>query len=829
VLGRIQPGYFPNTFGESGDGPLDAAASHGALAALAREMGADSAEAAAEGFLAIAVENMAQAIKQISIGEGVDPAGYALSAFGGAGGQHACKVAEAIGMRTVLIHPFAGLLSALGIGLAELRETREAALDRPLADALDEARSALSRLDAESRKALNAQGAEAGSIRVRHEIRLRVTGSDTAIPIAMDDEAAIVSAFREAHRRLFGFTPDAPLIIDSVAAEAEADPPGAAGWSIDLPTRGQFAANDTCQVYSGGRWHAWPVFDLGAMAAGDALTGPALIVEPNSTIVVDPGWTARRLDDGMLVLERERGGHSAIEDTALDPVRLELFNKRFMSVAEQMGVALERTAHSVNMKERLDFSCAVFDPDGGLVANAPHMPVHLGSMSASVRAAAAANPDLGPGDAVAVNAPYEGGTHLPDITVVVPVHDRATGERLFYVAARGHHADVGGIAPGSMPPFSTSIEEEGVSFANEMIVRGGEFQTARVQEILSSSPFPARNPEQNIADLKAQLAACAKGAEELMRMVADHGRPVVAAYMGHVQDNAERAVRRVIDALEDGDASIRMDDGAEIRVAIRVNRAQRSAIVDFTGTSGQLANNFNAPSSVARAAVLYVFRCLVGDQIPLNEGCLKPIDLIIPDGCLLNPQPPAAVVAGNVETSQMVVDALFAATGRMAAAQGTMNNLTFGNERHQYYETICGGSGAGIGPDGEPFSGTDAIHTHMTNSRMTDPEVLERRYPVRVIEHRVRDGSGGSGGYFGGDGSVRCLEFLEAMDVALLSSHRREPPKGLAGGGDALCGVQRVIRKSGKVEPLQGLFSIRVEPGDRVEILTPGGGGFGAS
>ena len=559
------------------------------------------------------------------------------------------------------------------------------------------------------------------------------------------------------------------------------------------------------------------------------LTGPALIVEPNSTLLVDPGWCAKRLKNGMLVLEFAGSATREADSTVLDPIRLELFNKRFMSVAEQMGVALERTAHSVNMKERLDFSCAVFDADGGLVANAPHMPVHLGSMSASVQAAAAAHPDLGPGDAVAVNAPYEGGTHLPDITIVLPVHDESTGQRLFYVAARGHHADVGGIAPGSMPPFSTSIDEEGVSFANELIVKNGRFLTDNVQRVLTSGKWPARNPVQNIADLKAQLAACAKGAAELRRLIEDHGQAVVAAYMGHVQDNAERAVRRVIDALEDGSASIRMDDGAEIHVAIRVDRTARSAVVDFTGTSAQLANNFNAPSSVARAAVLYVFRCLVGDQIPLNEGCLKPLELIIPDGSLLNPAYPAAVVAGNVETSQMVVDALFAATGRMAAAQGTMNNLTFGNAQHQYYETICGGSGAGILADGQGFDGMPAIHTHMTNSRMTDPEVLERRYPVRVIHHRIRTGSGGRGKHDGGDGSVRCLEFLEAMDVALLSSHRHEPPQGLAGGCDALCGAQRVIRANGNVEELAGLFSIEVAPGDRIEIETPGGGGFGVA
>ena len=493
-----------------------------------------------------------------------------------------------------------------------------------------------------------------------------------------------------------------------------------------------------------------------------------------------------------------------------------------------MGAALERTAHSVNIKERLDFSCAVFDAEGGLVANAPHMPVHLGSMSASVRSAARANPDLGPGDAVAVNAPYDGGTHLPDITIVTPVHDD-TGERLFYVAARGHHADVGGIAPGSMPPFSTSIEQEGVLFKNVKIMKAGRFLDSDVRTILGSGPWPARNPDQNVADMKAQLAACARGAAELKKMVSDHGLAVVRAYMGHVQDNAENAVRRVIDALDDGRAEIRLDDGARICVSIRVDRQTRSAVVDFTGTSEQRPSNFNAPSSVARAAVLYVFRCLVGGDIPLNEGCLKPIELVIPEGCFLNPVEPAAVVAGNVETSQLVVDALFVATGRMAPAQGTMNNLTFGDERRQYYETICGGSGAGVDAEGRGFAGLSAIHTHMTNSRMTDPEVLERRYPVRLGWHKIRPHSAGAGAFPGGDGSSRRIEFLDAMSVSLLSSRRKEQPPGLAGGGTALAGSQRIIRADGSSETLPGLFSLDVQPGDAIEIETPGGGGYGAA
>jgi len=827
VLGRIQPDWFPHKFGVDGKAPIDVGASRQRLAELADAMELPSAEAAAEGFLAVAIESMAQAIKQISIAEGVDPGRYALSAFGGAGAQHACKVAEGLGMETVLVHPYAGLLSALGIGLADLVETRQAAIGVPLDTALEPVGEAIERLVGETSHALIQAGIAADTIRRSVELRIKVEGTDTTIPVALDEPDSMRNEFQNAHEQLFGFLPAGQLMVESITVEAAAAPPGSRDWTLNMSLGDAPAPAGAASMIIDGKAEDCPVYRLEDLPVGPCLSGPALIMDTNSTIVLDPGWRADRLEDGMLRLKRE-GDHRASEEagTELDPVRLELFNRRFMSVAEQMGVALERTAHSVNIKERLDFSCAVFDADGGLVANAPHMPVHLGSMSASVRSAAAAHPDLAPGDAVAVNAPYDGGTHLPDITVVRPVHDPASGERLFYIASRGHHADVGGIAPGSMPPFSTSIEEEGVQFRNVRIVDNGTFLDTAVREVLESGPYPARNPEQNIADLKAQLAACAKGAAELERLVGDHGLDVVKAYMGHVQDNAERAVRRVIDALNDGAHQVRLDDGAEICVAIRVDRDARSAVVDFTGTSPQRASNFNAPASVARAAVLYVFRCLVGDKIPLNEGCLKPIELIIPEGCLLNPRPPAAVVAGNVETSQLVVDALFGATGRLAAGQGTMNNLTFGNARYQYYETICGGSGAGIDHTGQPFAGTDAIHTHMTNSRMTDPEVLEQRFPVEVVHHRIRPNSGGNGTWRGGHGSQRCLRFREAMDVALLSSRRNERPFGLQGGGEALSGTQRVIRADGRVEELKGLFRIDVEPGDRVEVSTPGGGGL---
>jgi 5-oxoprolinase (ATP-hydrolysing) len=828
VLGRIQADWFPNMFGPNGDARLDVEASRRALGELAREMGADSPEDAAEGFLAVAIESMAQAIKQISIGQGVNPAHYALAAFGGAGGQHACKVAEALGMQTILVHPYASLLSALGIGLAEVRETRQAAVELDFETGYAASVTNSDDLSRICRTALIDQGFSAGGITVRALWRMRVRGSDASIPIAQADPELMRAEFAERHEQLFGFRAETGLVIESVMVDAEAMPPGATGWKIDLPPEGKTTdAVASARVFDEGMWRDTPIYDLATIGVGPVIQGPALIMDSNSTLVIDRGWSADRLRDGSLRISRNQTSASKKSDTALDPVRLELFNQRFMSVAEQMGVALERTAHSVNIKERLDFSCAVFDAEGGLVANAPHMPVHLGSMSASVRAAADAHPDLGPGDAIAVNAPYDGGTHLPDITIVTPVHDKASGERIFYVAARGHHADVGGIAPGSMPPFSTRIEEEGVQFRNVKIMAAGEFLDDVTREVLASGPLPARNPDQNIADLKAQLAACARGAEELQRLVSDNGLDVVKAYMGHVQDNAERAVRRVIDALEDGAHGVRLDDGSEICVEIRVDRERRAAVVDFTGTSAQLATNFNAPASVARAAVLYVFRCLVGDSIPLNEGCLKPIELIIPEECLLNPRAPAAVVAGNVETSQLVVDALFGATGRLAACQGTMNNLTFGNDQHQYYETICGGAGAGLDADGEGFDGTSAIHTHMTNSRMTDPEVLERRFPVRVKQHSIRPASGGAGAYRGGNGSCRRLEFLEPMEVALLSSRRTETPFGLDGGEAAAPGKQRVIRRTGEVQRLPGLFQTSVESGDEVEIETPGGGGLG--
>ena len=829
VLGRIQPDWFPQVFGPNHDGPLDVDAARTALGQLADKMGLDSPEAAAEGFLSVAIEAMADAIKQISTAQGVDPRGYALNAFGGAGGQHACKVAEALGMRTALIHPKAGLLSAYGIGLAPLRDTRQAGLEIVFdEDGLAATEQTLAQLEDEALASLKAQHAR--DIRVSREVRIRVQGSDTALPVAWAEEARMRRDFDAAHSQLFGFTPEnAVLILDSASADAEGAPAGAPSAEADLGEQdGDVTPRADALMHIQGERKSVSVYDLADLGAGAQVQGPALIMDANQTIVLDPGWRADRLADGMLVLTHDAAAPLQAGDTRLDPIRLELFNRRFMSIAEQMGVVLERTAHSVNIKERLDFSCAVFDAEGGLVANAPHMPVHLGSMSASVRAAVDAHPDLGPGDAVAVNAPYNGGTHLPDVTVIQPVSDE-TGERMFYVASRGHHADIGGIAPGSMPPFSKTIDEEGVIFDSVKILSEGRFEEDAVRQVLASGAYPARNPAQNIADLKAQLAACSKGAAELTKLNKSEGTEVVRAYMGHVQDNAERAVRRVIEALKDGEAEMRLEDGAVIRVKISVDQTNRTAVIDFTGTSEQRPSNFNAPSAVTRAAVLYVLRCLVDDAIPLNEGCLKPITLIVPEGSLLNPVPPAAVVAGNVETSQLVVDALFMATGRMACAQGTMNNFTFGDETRQYYETICGGAGAGYYADGTGFAGASAVHTHMTNSRLTDPEVLEARYPVRVITHAVRSASGGAGALPGGDGSIRKIMFLEPMQAALLSGRRTEEPAGLNNAQPGEPGDQRLWRTDGSQQPLDALFRIDVNPGEIIEILTPGGGGAGES
>ena len=827
VLGRIDPRAFPQVFGPRGDGPLDLEAARARLAELAEAMDAASVEAAAEGFVAVAVEQMAQAVRRISTERGFDPRGHALVAFGGAAGQVACQTAEALGVSEVLCPRYGSVLSAWGIGQAELSALRQAGLEAPLdAEGRARAETLLAEVETAARHDLTLQGAEAGQ--VRRTLRLRYDGADAELPVSLADPRG---DFEAAHLRLFGFIePHRQILIAAVEAEASSAPaPRAeAEGPADPPAcGGPHAAADPPQpesmvrLYAHGAWHEAQV-----VAAADltAIEGPALVVRPDTQIAVLPGWRAARDADDLIRLTRIGAMRQAsIALDRPDPVTLELFNRRFMGVAEAMGAALERTAHSVNIKERLDFSCALFDTDGGLVANAPHMPVHLGSMGASVRAVRDRHPVLRPGDAFALNNPYAGGTHLPDITVVMPVFmadiDPAPA---FYVAARGHHADVGGVQPGSMPPFSKIIEDEGVLLDALPIMVDGRFLEAEVRAALTAGRFPARAPDRNLADLKAQVAACQAGAAAVADMIRTFGPEAVARYMEFVQANAAEAVRRAIGRLTDGFACVPMDGGGEIVVRTAVNAEAGEATLDFTGSADQLASNFNAPSAIVDAAALYVFRTLVDDDIPLNAGCLKPLQIRTREGSMLHPRPPAAVVAGNVETSQHVVDALYAALGVMANAQGSMNNFTFGDETRQYYETICGGAGATA-----EAHGASAVHTHMTNSRLTDPEILERRFPVRVETFHIRRGSGGSGARRGGDGAVRRIRFLAPMDAALLSSRREHPPQGLAGGEPGLPGRQRLIKASGEVSELPGCFSVKVKLGDTIEIETPGGGGHG--
>jgi 5-oxoprolinase (ATP-hydrolysing) len=822
MTGKLKPDLFPKIFGETADKTLDDASVRQAFETLAREI-ADGRgpEAVADGFIRIAVENMANAIRKISIAKGYDPRLYALNCFGGAGGQHACLVADALGVRKVLIHPLSGLLSAYGMKLAALRAVKQKALGTVLDDAsVAAARDLAAHLEAEAREELARQGAGRMDSLVR--LHIRYEGSDTALALAPASASELRRAFVRDHAKRFGFGFEGKrLILESIEVEAfslaEAKATAAASGREISESREANAA----RFFSQGSWHDAEVRRSEDMASGEIVEGPALLIEPHQTVVVEPGWRAEMTASRALILTRAAAREAAAKaGTEVDPVLLEVFANLFMAIAEEMGVTLQNTAASVNIKERLDFSCAIFDGAGALIANAPHMPVHLGSMGDCVTAMIAKHADMRDGDVYVSNAPYDGGTHLPDITVVMPVF--VDGTRRFFVASRGHHADIGGITPGSMPPFSKDIAEEGILFDGQVMVRGGQFDEDAVRAVLGAGAWPARNPEQNIADLKAQAASCAKGAEGLRNACAQHGTDVMEAYMRHVQDNAEASVRKVIEALKDGAFEMKMDGGAVIRVAVTVDRASRSARIDFTGTSAQAANNFNAPGSVTKAAVLYVFRCLVESDIPMNAGCLRPLEIVVPDGTMLRPRPPGAVAAGNVETSQAVVDALFGCLGVLAASQGTMNNLTFGNACVQYYETICGGAGAG-----RDFDGRSCVHTHMTNSRLTDPEVLEDRYPVLVEEFAIRHGSGGAGRHHGGDGARRRIRFREAMTAAILSTRRDTDPFGLDGGSPGARGTTTIVRGDGERVRLKGRDEMDVASGDAIEIETPGGGGFG--
>ena len=884
LLGRIQPAFFPRVFGIKGDETLDADAVARGFGELAQRMSTDtgrpiSAEQAAGGALQIAVGSMANAVKRISIMRGYDVSGYTLQCFGGAGGQHACQVADALGMTCVFIHPFAGVLSAYGMGLADQIAMRQTAVERPLDEAgLQAARGLAARLRSEAAAELEAQGFEAAALRAAARVHIRYQGTDTALSLDLplesapaDAVAAIRSDFESSYRRRFAFLmPDHALKIESVsveviapgvdtlgldtlgvdtlgvdplggAATAETQPrdPGAPG--VAAPASGYEPAADAAfGMYCladdepAGRREA-RLYRVEALRAGANIDGPAILAERHATTVVESGWRASLTGAGCVELRRVRprsARHAA--GTQVDPVMLELFNNVFMNIAEQMGLRLQNTAYSVNIKERLDFSCALFDAGGSLIANAPHMPVHLGSMSESIRTVIAGNPAMRSGDVYVLNDPYHGGTHLPDVTVVTPVYlddggsgggTNGSGETRpsFFVASRGHHADIGGITPGSMPPFSTRIEDEGVLIDNFKLIEGGASREDVLRAELTRGDHPARNPGQNLADLRAQVAANEKGASELRATVEQFGRDTVLAYMRHVQDNAEESVRRVITALKDGEFTLPLDNGAQIRVSVRVDALQRSASIDFSGTSAQLTNNFNAPRAITTAAVLYVFRTLVADDIPLNAGCLKPLRIILPEDCMLNPRFPAAVVAGNVETSTCITNALFGALDVMAASQCTMNNLTFGNARYQYYETIAGGSGAG-----REFAGTSVVQTHMTNSRLTDPEVLEFRFPVRLESYEIRAGTGGAGRWRGGDGGIRRIRFLEEMTASILSNGRRHGAFGLGGGAAGAVGENWVERADGRVERLEHIGETLMRPGDIFVICTPGGGGFGA-
>ncbi|RSU60785.1 hydantoinase B/oxoprolinase family protein [Sphingobium yanoikuyae] len=831
MLGKVQPDFFPSLFGPNGDQPLDRDAVEARFADICAQVEAQtgrvmSAQDAAQGFIAVAVASMANAIKRISVARGHDVARYTLASFGGAGGQHACLVADALGMDRVMIHPLGGVLSAYGMGLADRRAVRERTLALPLDDAgADALTAAIAELAAQARADLpEAERSET-------VLRLRYDGTDSLFDVMLGDRAAMLADFEAQYQARFGYGGTGTILVDMVRVEAIAPTAEDMGKVATIATQ---PAAPLAQVMLAGAQA--PVFDRAGLTLDSIVDGPALISDPVSTTVVEPGWRARLDAIGNLVLTRHapRPAPAADDGTAVDPVRLEVMGGLFMAIAEEMGAALQHSASSVNIRERLDFSCALFDAAGNLVANAPHMPVHLGSMGESIRAVmrrrgigaddrAIDGRGMLPGDVYALNAPYDGGTHLPDVTVVMPVFvDETAHAPAFYVAARGHHADIGGISPGSMPPDSRSIEEEGIVLDNVLVVDQGRFLEGDLRTLLGSGRWPSRNIDQNIADLSAQIAACAKGAAELQRISGDYGADVVAAYMGHVQDQAEAAVRRLIDRLSDGHYRYAMDNGAAVVVRVTIDRAARGATVDFTGTSDQLSGNFNAPLSVARAALLYVVRTLVDEAVPMNDGCLKPMTLVVPEGSLLRPLYPAAVVAGNVETSQVVTDALFGALGVMAGAQGTMNNFTFGNARHQYYETISGGSGAG--PD---FDGADVVQTHMTNSRLTDPEILESRFPVLLEEFSIRPGSGGAGAHQGGNGGLRRIRFLEDMTAGILANRRSVPPFGLEGGAPGGLGRNWVERGDGRVEMLGATGSAQMAPGDVFVIETPGGGGFG--
>ncbi len=830
-LGKILPDAFPKIFGPNQDQAIDKDASLEAFKTIAAEFKTNKCpEDVAEGFLEIAIEHMAQAIKKITIARGYDVKEYVLNCFGGAGGQHVCLVADRLGIETIFLHPFSGVLSAYGMGLAAIRRERQKVIEKTLDDScvLDMQAYAFDLKDL-NQQDLIAEGVAGSDLMSQSYVLLRYQSTDTTIKVLLTTAQAMHQAFEEQHKQQFGFiAPEKNITVEALIVETFSQTDRAPEAKLRPKTGGAPLAQKTTQIYCKAVWHTAPVYAVQSLMPGHKVSGPAIITEPTGTIVIEPEWSASVNAFGHILLQKNTvkdlvvSHQNSNNAAAYDPVRLEIFNNLFMSIAEQMGLVLRNTSQSVNVKERLDFSCAIFDTHGNLVANAPHVPVHLGSMDSTIKVLINSGQIINPGDVFVHNNPYNGGSHLPDITVITPVYNELNTKIYFYTASRAHHEDVGGIAPGSMSPLGTSIIQEGIMLDCVKMIDRGTFQMDQMRRMFGADPYPARNIDQNIADLMAQAAANTAGAKELLKLINQYGDTTVFVYMDFIRDTAKRCVEKAISKLTSGSCKYEMDFGAVIQVRIDIDHKNQQATVDFTGTSAQLSNNFNAPSTICRAAVLYVFRCLVDDDIPLNAGCMEPITLIVPQGSMLNPEHPAAVVAGNTETSQAVTNALFKALGALGSSQGTMNNLTFGNERYQYYETICSGSAAGNG-----FNGTAAVHTHMTNTRMTDPEILEHRYPVMLDEFSIRRGSGGKGRWCAGDGVIRRIRFLEDMECAILSGHRRVPLYGTNGGGKGEIGKNTIIRKTGEREDLSGCGQADVHTGDSVEIITPTGGGFG--
>ncbi|MBT7439576.1 MAG: 5-oxoprolinase, partial [Thiotrichales bacterium] len=830
MLGKLNPEFFPKIFGPNANQNLDLSIVEKKFTALAKKISLETMKtvtpsAVAEGFLSIAVESMANAIKKISVQRGYDVSNYALSCFGGAGGQHACLVADRLGIKKIHLHPYAGVLSAYGIGLAESRKINDLAVELPLEKGvIDHLSKSFTKLHFDGKEDLVSQNLNENLFQYTDRVYLRYQDSDTSLAVKFENVEGMKLCFENTHRARFGFiSPEKLVIIESIQAEVSCQSEQFES-NIIIPNKIKTKTLTTQDVFINGKLEETIFYNRDEIKPNEKLSGPAVIIEPTSTIIVEPGWEATLKESNDLILTRtQKIKRASAIGTSVDPIMLEIFNNLFMNVAEQMGMVLENTASSVNIKERLDFSCALFSPTGNLVANAPHVPVHLGSMSECIKTIIRENSStMNPGDAFLINAPYNGGTHLPDITLIKPVFDDNNENVIFYVATRGHHADIGGTVPGSAPANSTHVKEEGVLIDNFTIVSKGVFLENEIYNLLSLAEFPARNIKQNIADLKAQVAAAEKGSQELIKVIKHYGLEVVHAYMGHVQDNAEESVRRVLDVLSDSSFTYKMDDGHQVVVSISVDKVNRTATIDFTGTSNQHPGNYNAPSSICYAAVLYVFRCLVDDEIPLNDGCLKPLNLIIPKRSMINPQYPAAVFSGNVETSQYIVDTLLGALGEFAASQGTMNNFIWGNDKVQNYETICGGSGASINQPG-----CSAVHTHMTNSRLTDPEVLEWRFPVQLESFSIRKNSGGKGLNMGGDGVDRRMRFLETMTVNIIAGHRKIPPYGLSGGESGALGENYVIHSDESVTRLGTKGQVEVGENDLFILKTPGGGGFG--